>query len=109
MWVEIGLGCVPRKFGERSPFQNRPTAESMTEPAFPEHELRELIAAGGVCERCGGLHIPNIEAALLAPKGLPWCNCECSICGPFREAVHELMAQSGYQLGDDSDEHSQTG
>jgi hypothetical protein len=57
-----------------------------------ERSLRELAEAGGLCEHCGGLHVPDVDTAIPSTKtDLPWCDCvECQPCAAFRETLLKL-------------------
>jgi hypothetical protein len=74
----------------------------MNEPEIPEEAVSELVASGAVCPDCGGVHIGDVEAAILTLSAseesgvkIPWCSCEtCGLCRPFREALETLIAAS---------------
>lgn len=76
--------------------------EPANEPDITEESLEELVASGAICENCHCLHVPDIDAAILATTAasesgvaIPWCTCEtCPTCRPFREAVERIMASS---------------
>ncbi len=69
-------------------------------PITPEH-LSELAAVGGICERCGGVHVmgPDQVVHMLALKNqrgikLPWCSCPaCAECGAWKERAAVLIEQ----------------
>jgi hypothetical protein len=54
--------------------------------------VRDLAEAGGICETCGGLHVPDIDTALLSARtDFEWCDCEgCAPCAAFRETLLKL-------------------
>jgi len=62
--------------------------------ATSDHQqmVRDLAEAGGICETCGGLHVPDIDTALLAIRtDFAWCDCaECQPCMAFREILLTL-------------------
>ena len=65
--------------------------------------VRDLAAAGALCESCGGMCVPTITVAILALNAarevgfqVPWCVCaECPACRPFHEAVVAHAASRG--------------
>lgn len=64
-----------------------------------DQELRELAAAGGICEVCGGVHVRTIDHAILASiANLPFCDCPaCPVCEALRAVVSRYA-----RLSDDS-------
>jgi hypothetical protein len=68
---------------------------------IPKEWLVDLAASGAICDVCAGIHLPNIETAIVALTAqresdfdVPYCSCEgCKVCEGFRVAV-EAMAQS---------------
>jgi len=71
-----------------------------TPPISPDH-LSELAAAGGICDRCGGVHVMGMDQAihmiaLQNQRGveLPWCSCSpCAECGAWKEKAAVLIPQ----------------
>ncbi len=62
--------------------------------AMDDADLTQLAKAGGICD-CGGVHITNIDQALLAVQAaLPFCECECPICEPFASALERIIRQN---------------
>ncbi len=59
-------------------------------------EIQALAQAEGLCHSCGGLHILNVEIAILARVAeLPWCLCDgCQVCSPFRRELDSVMERS---------------
>lgn len=67
---------------------------------IPQIALKELADLGSLCTECGGLHVGSIGTAIVALSvghndgpSVPWCECECSICTPFRKAVERLTTR----------------
>ena len=66
----------------------------------PEH-LKELAAAGGICDRCGGVHLMGSDQVIhmIALKrerkvALPWCTCSpCPECGPWKDKAAVMIEQ----------------
>jgi hypothetical protein len=57
-----------------------------------QKRLRQLAEGGGICHKCGGVHTPKVDQAILAAAaGLPVCDCSCAICAKFHAAVSEVM------------------
>jgi hypothetical protein len=77
-------------------------------PQLPMEELRQLARSGVLCSTCGGTHTSTADVAILASAaGLPFCECpECELCRPIREAIERLIATSGFEPGDHSDDRS---
>ena len=71
---------------------------------IPAEVVEELAASGALCPECGGLCVPNIDAAIMAAYTMrnagievPWCRCaECQVCKPLRDAIHRLMRERTY-------------
>lgn len=61
--------------------------------------IRELAEAGGICEACGGLHVPDVDTALLSLRtDLPWCDCEgCQPCAAFHAALTKLKNEGDHE------------
>jgi hypothetical protein len=76
--------------------------------SIPQEWLKELAASGAICEVCAGVHIPDIDTALLALTAqretgieIPYCTCEeCRVCEAFRTAVASLARE--HQLREDT-------
>lgn len=70
---------------------------------IPHLAMKELAESGSLCETCGGLHVTNMDTALLSLSigerngaKLPWCSCEeCPSCSRFRHAVEDVLASRG--------------
>ena len=69
--------------------------------SIPEEWVRELAAAGALCEKCGGLHIVSMDQLVIALHAhktprvtVPWCTCaeECPTCAPFLTKVGPAIA-----------------
>jgi hypothetical protein len=75
---------------------------------IPEEWLKELAASGAICEVCGGVHVPDIDTAILALTAqqetgveVPYCTCDgCRVCEAFRTAVASLARE--HQLREDT-------
>ena len=67
----------------------------MDQPTEHPQTVRDLAEAGAICESCGGVHIPDIDTAILAQdSNLHWCDCEaCQPCAEFRAALLRLRDQ----------------
>ena len=74
------------------PISAFPVAANPAPPNIPDEWVRDLAAAGALCERCGGVHLVSIDQLVLALAArqengveVPWCTCReaCSACGPF--------------------------
>jgi hypothetical protein len=71
------------------------------QPPISPEQLRELAAAGGICDRCSGVHVIGMDQvihmiALQNQRGvkLPWCSCSaCPECGPWKEKAALLIEQ----------------
>jgi hypothetical protein len=72
--------------------------ESTELDSIPREWLNELADSGGLCESCGGVHIPDIDTAILALTAqreanvdVPHCTCsKCRTCVGFRLAVESI-------------------
>jgi hypothetical protein len=65
-----------------------------------EKELVRAAENGALCEVCGGVHVPDVDTAILMSaaeeklkKEIPQCDCECELCRPFREELEAFVAE----------------
>lgn len=71
-----------------------------------QKRLRQLAEGGGICHKCGGVHTPKVDQAILASAaGLPACDCSCSVCAKFHAAVEEIM-EPETDMEDDSGDNT---
>jgi hypothetical protein len=65
---------------------------------IPKELIEELAVNGGVCDQCGGVHVPSIDSAILLLTAeresgieVPHCSCgQCPVCSGFRTAVNAI-------------------